>query len=279
MSSPASPTTGQAVAADAQITAERSETKYLVPVERSRALMGVLSTHLPAHRYRGEGENRLPGARHFITTVYFDTPTRALLRIALERPRDNLKVRVRQYYDFHPGLAEVATQAGQLLRYQPSVWLELKRRQSERTSKLRRQLVAGEVKSLLRGGATAAESIDDSLARELADLRVELGEALRESCVAHYQRVPFQDADGMLRVTVDFGLAFYAPAPGLWNGKGPLRPSVLGLCRAKEARVLVEVKSRAAPPPWLESALQACHAEASSYSKFVQAGCAVHGVC
>jgi len=60
----------------ALLTGDREETKYLVARQEQRALVASLNQHLPSHRHRGEGSNPLPSPEHFVTTVYFDTPSR-----------------------------------------------------------------------------------------------------------------------------------------------------------------------------------------------------------
>ena len=46
--------------ADARMTAEREETKYLVAPGQWERLAAELSRRLPAHRFTGAGANRLP---------------------------------------------------------------------------------------------------------------------------------------------------------------------------------------------------------------------------
>ena len=60
--------------ADERMTTDRSETKFLVPMEVTGWLASQLTKQLPRHRFTGEGANRLPGASHLVTTIYFDTP-------------------------------------------------------------------------------------------------------------------------------------------------------------------------------------------------------------
>ena len=122
---------------DAAITAERVETKYLVSPAELPALTRAISSKLEAHRFTGEAANRLPGAQHFVTTIYFDTPTRAYFGAAKHNQQSNLKIRAKEYYDLHPSLAELATDPEQILRYQPWLWFELKRREGMSTSKRR----------------------------------------------------------------------------------------------------------------------------------------------
>ena len=61
---------------DARMTAARDEIKYVVAHEALSRLALELGRKLPHHRFAGEGANRLPGAQHYVTTVYFDTEAR-----------------------------------------------------------------------------------------------------------------------------------------------------------------------------------------------------------
>ena len=93
--------------ADARMTAEREETKYLVAPAHWERLATELSLRLPGHRFTGAGANRLPDAHHYVTTIYFDTPSRFLFRTAVKDFEHNVKIRAKEYYDLHPSLAEL----------------------------------------------------------------------------------------------------------------------------------------------------------------------------
>ena len=99
-----------AAEADARMTAERDEVKYLVARRRRcRRWPRAMSHQLPPHRFTGEGANALPRPRHFVTTIYFDTPSRHQFRASRADADHNLKMRAKEYYDLHPSLAELAT--------------------------------------------------------------------------------------------------------------------------------------------------------------------------
>ena len=57
---------------DTAMTTDRVERKFLLPRREIRELVSLLDQHLTRHRFTGEGANRLPNARHYATTVYFD---------------------------------------------------------------------------------------------------------------------------------------------------------------------------------------------------------------
>ena len=86
----------RAPSADAAITAEREETKYLVDAARLPALLRRVGQELSPHRFTGEAANRLPGAEHFVTTLYFDTPGRAYYAAAKRNQQSNLKIRAKE---------------------------------------------------------------------------------------------------------------------------------------------------------------------------------------
>lgn len=270
---------------DEAITADREETKYLVPPERLDALMAELPRRLPAHRFQGEGANRLPDPHHFVTTIYFDTASRAYLREAESDFEHSLKVRAKEYYDLHPSLAELATDPTELVRYQPWLWFELKRRDGTHVSKRRFRLRKSEVQTFFVEGrvtpdafalpeasnrGTGSPGTDQGL-REILEHCRRLDEPLSASALVNYRRLSWQASDGGLRVTIDLGLAYYAPPPDLWSRDRALVRTSLGPAVGREARAVLEVKHHAALPQWLASALAGTGVRPMPFSKFVEA--------
>lgn len=274
--------TQRAPSADAAITAEREETKYLVDAARLPALLRRVAQELQPHRFTGEAANRLPGAEHFVTTLYFDTPARAYYAAAKRNQQSNLKIRAKEYYDLHPSLAELATDPEQILRYQPWLWFELKRREGLTTSKRRFRFPK----------LAAATLFDDQRAPELSQLtgaeredaeamiahvRAQ-AEPVTPSALVNYRRLSFQNPESTLRVTVDLGLSFFPAPPDLFRRARPLSKSELGPVTGSEKRAVVELKRLAPLPGWLEQAPDESSNGAVSFSKFVAASEAVHGV-
>jgi hypothetical protein len=252
---------------EAAITADREETKYLVAQQQRRALVAALNQGLPQHHHRGEGANRLPGPEHFVTTVYFDTPTLAHFHAARQDGGHHVKLRAKEYYDVHPSLAELATDDSEVLHRSPFVWLELKRRAGNRSQKQRVRIERGAVTAWLSGQARAA-------GEEAAAIRAyceSLSEPLAACSVVNYRRSSWQSADDVLRVTIDTDLAFFASLPEIWTVPS-LSRTTLGRPRHRESNLLVEVKTRGgALPSWLEQALLEARAKPVAYSKFVRA--------
>ena len=115
-----------------RITAERHERKFVIQRGRLKRFAAAMDSMFSRHRFTGDGANRLPGAHHFVTTIYFDTPARDVFQ------RPDIKVRAKEYYDLHPGLTESATDPRQLVRFQPTLWLERKARDHGSSGKQRR---------------------------------------------------------------------------------------------------------------------------------------------
>lgn len=270
----------EALPADEELTAEREETKYLLPPQRLEELVAQLTQKLPSHRFTGEGANRLPGAHHYVTTVYFDTPSRAHLRAAAGPLDRSVKIRAKEYYDVHPSLAELATNPAQIVRYQPWLWFELKRRQGTHTSKRRFRLPKADVPAFFGEGRVTPQAREGQTDRngglqEIVDYCRELNEQLIPACLVNYRRLSWQTPDATLRVTLDLGLAFFATPSNLWTRRQALVRNTLGPVRGEEPQVVVEVKRRQALPAWLKEALDRSGAEATRFSKFLAASQAI----
>jgi VTC domain len=268
--------------ADAAITAEREETKYLIEKRDLPALLREISAELEPHRFTGESANRLPGAEHFVTTIYFDTPSLRYYRASQLNQHSNLKIRAKEYYDLHPSLAELATQPEQILRYQPWLWFELKRREGLVTSKRRFRFPKAAAATLFHERALPSELATHS-AEEQADALALVehvhaqAEPIVPSALVNYRRLSFQNADGTLRVTVDLALSFFPVPPDLFRRGRPLSRSELGKPVGLEQRAVVEVKRRTSLPAWLVSALDRAAGASVGFSKFVAASGAIHG--
>jgi hypothetical protein len=267
---------------DAAITAEREETKYLVGLSELPALQRAIAARLEPHRFTGEAANRLPGAQHFVTTIYFDTPQLSYFVAAQSNRQSSLKIRAKEYYDLHPSLAELATEPEQILRYQPWLWFELKRREGLTTSKRRFRFPKLAARTLFDDNRPPDTLPTTPAERADAELLIEHVRAQQEriapSAIVNYRRLSFQNSDSTLRVTIDLGLAFFPVPNDLFRRVRPLSKSELGKPAGGEPRAVVEVKRRGPLPDWLEQALEkATSAGAVGFSKFLAASGAVHG--
>jgi hypothetical protein len=273
--------------ADAQLTAERDEVKYRMATARVQDLAGALNQHLPPHRFTGQGANALPRPRHFVTTVYFDTPSRHQFRASRADSDHDLKMRAKEYYDLHPSLAELATDARQIVRYKPVLWLELKFKDGSRTGKRRIGIPKQQVPDFFRSGTVTPEMIElqrscygaesEAVLTEIASYCARYDEPMQADCLVNYRRLPWQDAEGKLRVTLDVGLELFAPPADLWHRKFALVRESLGTPVARVDDAVLEVKSRGELPGWLRDLLERVGAQRGKFSKFEMASEAVQG--
>lgn len=268
------------------MTAQRGEAKYLVSVEQGRALMAEIDRRLASHRHVGKGANRLPDPRHYVTTIYFDTASRALFRAA-QASESHLKLRAKEYYDLHPGLTESATDPRQLVRFQPTLWLELKARDHGTSGKQRFGLPKRAVPAFFAHGDITSEMIalqepsygaeSKQVLEAVAALCASCGEPLAADCLVNYRRFAWQDEAGTLRITLDQELAYFRPPADLWTREWALVRATLGTAVMKEKRMVLEVKTRAEAPAWLVELLRAHGIARASFSKFEAATSAIHG--
>lgn len=268
------------------VTADRQETKFLLPLEAGQDAADAFTESLPAHRYDGEGANRLPGADHFVTTIYFDTPSRALFREA--RASDsNLKLRAKEYYDLHPALIDVVTDPGELVRYHPVLWFEVKYKEGDRTRKRRLAIPKPDVAAFFRQGSVTHEMIELQRERygfesaavlaEVAGICRRHGEPFQADCLVNYRRLAWQDPTDSLRLTLDLHLAFYRPPDALFERRQALVRETLGSSVGRETHCVLEIKALGELPGWLGPILSALGARRVAYSKFAAASRAVHG--
>jgi len=272
---------------DARMTADRREAKYLLTMEQARAVAAEVKRRLVSHRHRGDGANTLPGAHHWVTTVYFDTPSRALFRAANTSVDSHLKLRAKEYYDLHPELTETATDARQLVRFQPLLWLELKHKEGAHTGKRRIGIPKRDVPAFFADATITPEMVkiqEATYGRDaravltaVAELCASCAEPMRADCLVNYRRLAWQDPEGDLRVTLDSSLAFFAPPDDLWDRDWALVRQSLGRAVGAEARRVLEVKSHGDPPAWMSELLHAERVEPLPFSKFDAASSAVHG--
>jgi hypothetical protein len=271
------------------LTAQREEVKYLVAQAEVAGLATALGRSLPHHRFTGAGANKLPRPRHFVTTIYFDTPSRHQYRAATSDAPHTLKMRAKEYYDLHPSLAELATDPRQIVKYQSVLWLELKFKEGATTGKRRIGIPKRDVPAFFAEGLVTREMVElqqplygaegEAVLREIAAYCGRYGEPFRADCLVNYRRLPWQDQAGTLRVTLDVGLEFYAPPADLWQREHALVRESLGAARGRQTSGVLEVKAQGAPPPpWLDELLVRFKVERNRYSKFEEASLAVHGL-
>ena len=195
-------------------------------------------------------------------------------------------MRAKEYYDLHPSLAELATDPRQIVQYQPVLWLELKFKDGTRTGKRRIGIPKREVPRFFDDGLITPEMIElqrapygadsEAVLREIADYCARYDEPMQADCLVNYRRLPWQDEEGNLRVTLDVGLEFFAPPADLWQRRYALVRESLGAARRASAtrRPGAEVARRAAR--LADRAAGAARRRRVRFSKFETASQAVH---
>lgn len=177
-----------------------------------------------------------------ILTTYLDLPDRRLALRAVERPDDNVKVRLREYFD------------GAGLPVSPFVWVEVKAREGPMTRKSRFPMLRTRVGRLLEGRLqpsqlTAAEDPDEA-AETLRRIRGVGRGALAAVGTVRYRRTSIQGGDPAARLTLDEGIVYQA-----------------GTASRSEAAAVLEVKhAEERLPAWCRAVLGP--AAPAEYSKF-----------
>lgn len=269
---------------DNQLTADRRELKFRVPPSKARAFAQVLSERLPPHRFTGPGSNTLPGARHFVTTVYFDTAHHELYAAACAHG-DSLKVRAKEYYDENLALTELVRTRAELVHSSPILWVEIKESHDARSTKRRIGIPKHEVSRFFATGQITEQMLEiqrelyAAASQEVLDGLVEVcrrfSTPLRPSVVVNYRRSAWQDADESLRVTIDRDLAFFAATANTWPESPRLEREHLGPKVGSDPAYIVEVKCLGSLPSWLDDTLLVHAGAPARTSKFLAASEAV----
>jgi hypothetical protein len=284
-SSPLSdPLASSTLSNDALMTADRSEQKFRVALDKANLLAREIGAR--ASRHFPRGAVKLPGAQQFSTTVYFDTPSRHLFNQASLHDA-SVKLRSREYYTLDPSMIHVARRPEQLVRFDPVMWFELKHKDGHHVKKHRFAIPKADVPAFLSDGRITPEMIQLQAPRhgdkarnallEIADLCQYYGEPFGVDCIVNYRRVAWQDDAIALRLTLDRQVTFLTAPSDLWTRKSALTRESLGAPKGVLDCAILEVKSRASLPEWLEQTLTEIGTTLEDFSKFVAASRAVHG--
>jgi len=272
---------------DRQMTADRSEMKFVISPMGTAVLVRAVSAQLPTHHFRGPDATLLPDGLEYATTIYFDTCDRDLYRAAIAGKHDHLKVRAREYYSVHPSLTEIATDFRDLVRHTPVLWLEIKYKHGMRTQKRRVGIPKREVPAFFQSGCVTGSMVDlvkpsyggdaGEVLEEVASVCRTYGKPLETDCVVNYRRTAWQNEGGTLRITLDRNVASFAPPRDLWTRDFKFVRETLGTPVQTLESTVVEIKSRGDLPAWLEVACSQNAVRTEGFSKFVAASRAVHG--
>jgi len=230
----------------------RIELKYLLSAETARKLRAVLNAE-PGPEFR-----RIGG---WVTTVYFDLPDRRLARAAMERPEENLKLRLREYFD---------DEGAPCSRF---VWFEIKERQGSSSRKSRFRLHKRLVAPFFRGETDLTSILtcqttgtDPSNVCETVQRIHDLaGDAWMPLGAVRYRRCSIEGGSPAGRLTLDDRISYHLGPIGL---DGALDRRALGPAVGEEPSGVLEVKhAGATAPAWCGKLVG--RRDAAEYSKFL----------
>jgi hypothetical protein len=261
--------------------AERSEHAYFLNADHARVFVERVGEYLGAHCfYQNEADTFEPPA-HYVTTLYFDSPTHEILR-ACQRGAAGMRLRAREYYDCDPKLG---------IRREPLLWLEVKASFGSSIRKTRFAIPSTEIHAFLSDGVITRRMLmmqrstwgraAEAVIQEIAELCTQTVGPLAPDCLAHYRRRAWQDVGETMRITLDTELVFHRPPANLFRNGSTLSDAVVGPPAGQLRYNLVEIKLRRDQPAWLRRLIVDVGLEPAldgprAFSKFVAAARAVH---
>lgn len=213
---------------------KRVEKKYLLDDAQYAALRARLSGRMRVDRY----------GRTTICNIYFDTPTRLLVRNSIERPVYKEKLRLRTY-----GVPDADSPA----------FVELKKKFQGTVYKRRVTMPYAEAMDWLCRGAPPRG--DSQITREIEWFLQFYGN-LEPAAALFYDRVALYGVeDSALRITFDEAIRWRGYDMALTGGDGGDR-------LLEDGAHLMEIKIAGGMPLWLSEALSALEIYPTSYSKY-----------
>ncbi|MBQ7499926.1 MAG: polyphosphate polymerase domain-containing protein [Clostridia bacterium] len=218
---------------DPILSMSRYELKFILSREQTERIRKRLEGHMQADRY----------GLTTISSLYYDTPDRRLIRSSVENTGFKEKIRLRSY-----GLAT----------RQSPVFLELKRKADGIVYKRRICATIPLVEKFFdrENGICSGGQID----RELTAFRDHY-ETLVPSCLIIYDRTAYFEPDGDLRLTIDGDPRYRVEDLRLDH-------STEGISLLPEGSTVLEIKVQSAIPLWLTSILSEEHIYKCSFSKY-----------
>ncbi len=228
---PASVDPGEAI-----IVMQRRELKYVLAPEQIDYLLPRLDGRLDPD----------PHGRSTVSTLYYDTPDRRLIRASLEKPRFKEKIRLRAY-----GSADNGT----------PVFLELKRKMDGVVYKRRVKTTIPLAERFMSHKCDVCAP--GQIGRELKAFR-DRYETLLPACLILYERTAFETPEDGLRLTIDENPRFRTDHLSLTH-------SADGASLLPPGCAILEIKLRSAMPLWLAHTLSEGQIYKQSYSKYGEA--------
>ena len=181
-----------------------------------------------------------------ISSLYYDTPDRQLIRTSIEKPDFKEKIRLRAY-----GPASDTT----------PVYLELKRKAFGIVYKRRVQATVPEVQRFFSGSLDLDEN--GQIDRELTYFR-NYYKQLVPACMILYDRVAYFEPGGDLRLTIDYN-------PRYRNDALTFDHAPIGIPLLNPGETILEVKVQDTIPLWLVRILSEGNIRHGSISKYGEA--------
>ena len=238
------------------IVFSRNEIKYLIDTVTTHRLRKTLRQNIPLHSFT---KGKLST---FVTTIYFDTQDFSFFKRAQNDPRNNIKLRAKEYYYFNPELIEHACSLDQLFDYSPKLYLEIKTHSGDQTNKYRLQCHKTELAELLTTGilSKSLQALNPDSGQTSGFLehyatmrRITNNTPLEPVALVNYQRNAFQDEQSSLRVSLDQDIAYYRASWPLVLKTPALTREALSTPIAQETSTILEIKHTGELPVWIKS--------------------------
>ena len=215
---------------------QRYEWKFILSAEQTAFFCERLKGHMEPDAY----------GLTTISSLYYDTPDRRLVRTSIEKPEYKEKIRLRAY--------------GPVTDCSP-VFLELKRKAFGIVYKRRVQATLPEAERFFAGAKSLDE--DGQIDREITYFRDHY-ERLVPACMILYDRTAYFEPDGDLRLTIDRNPRYRTDA--LTFAHAPI-----GLPLLPPGETILEVKVQDTIPLWLVRILSEGKIRHGSISKYGEA--------
>lgn len=213
---------------------KRYELKYLLTRDQQRLLLKVMNDYMEPDQF----------GRSTICNIYFDTPSKILIRRSNEKPLYKEKLRIRSY-----GIATSDT----------TVFVELKKKYNSVVYKRRVSMIETEAMDYIKN--VTPPTIENQITKEI-DYFCEFYQGLEPSLFMSYERKAFfSNQDSNFRMTFDENILCRDYDLNLKTG-------AYGSSLLTDDMVLLEVKTSMGIPMWLTQFLSENKLYKTSFSKY-----------
>lgn len=215
---------------------QRIEWKYILSEEQTEFFRERLKGHMEPDAY----------GLTTISSLYYDTPDRQLVRTSIEKPEFKEKIRLRAY--------------GRATNESP-VFLELKRKAFGIVYKRRIRATVPEVDRFFAGELRLDEN--GQIDREITYFR-DYYKKLEPACMILYDRTAYYEPDGDLRLTIDCNPRYRTDALSFDHAP-------VGIPLLNPGDTILEIKVQDTIPLWLVRILSEGNIKRGSISKYGEA--------